>query len=155
MHSAPNSSTLLGSGHPITQPHTASSGSEIGMTSNQLPYVTTSTGMTALVHAGSTTSACTARAKLKQKIAPSTGDRIDMCWKKLCYTRGFLWSADEEPGTPSAALTIYAVHLPSPPDSELSNKTALVTISENPHLFKIVTPVNVTCFGSLLRPHPN
>ncbi|KIJ43053.1 hypothetical protein M422DRAFT_118624, partial [Sphaerobolus stellatus SS14] len=79
----------------------------------------------------------------------------DARWKRPRYTRGFLWSADEEPGTPSATSTISAAPLPSPPQSELSNQIALETIRKNPHLFKIVTPINVLRFEALLQSHPN
>jgi hypothetical protein len=41
------------------------------------------------------------------------------------------------------------------PDSELSNEAALHTIHSNPHLFKIVTPINVDAFEALLSTHPN
>ncbi|KIJ32237.1 hypothetical protein M422DRAFT_184884, partial [Sphaerobolus stellatus SS14] len=71
------------------------------------------------------------------------------------YTHGFLWSADEEPGTPSATSTLYAAPLPSPPKSELNNTTTWETINRYPHLFKIVTPINVTHFKGLLQHHPN
>ena len=32
---------------------------------------------------------------------------------------------------------------------------ALTTIHSNPHLFRIVTPINADCFQSLLSSHPN
>ncbi|KIM85547.1 hypothetical protein PILCRDRAFT_65877, partial [Piloderma croceum F 1598] len=45
--------------------------------------------------------------------------------------------------------------LPSPPVNELNNSVALNTIHENPHLFKIVTPIDVDRLELLLTPHPN
>ncbi|KIJ41550.1 hypothetical protein M422DRAFT_172191, partial [Sphaerobolus stellatus SS14] len=45
--------------------------------------------------------------------------------------------------------------LPSPPKSELTNKVMLETIDQNPHLFKIVTPINVSHLEMLLQSHPN
>ncbi|KIJ28300.1 hypothetical protein M422DRAFT_270448 [Sphaerobolus stellatus SS14] len=100
-------------------------------------------------------SACSVKAGSKRKTALATSDNIEARWKKPRYTRGFLWSADEEPSTPSAASTIFAAPLPSPPPSELSNQIALETIRKNPHLFKIVTPINVPRFETLLQSHPN
>ncbi|KIJ24645.1 hypothetical protein M422DRAFT_194440 [Sphaerobolus stellatus SS14] len=149
--SEPNSSTLLDSVPPLK----ASSGSDAGKTSNQPPYAVASTGTIVPDPAGSATSVCTVKAGTKRKSAPAKGDRIEERWKKPRYTRGFLWSAEEDPGTPSATSTLHAAALPSPPISELSNKTALATISQNPHLFKIVTPINVSRFESLLKSHPN
>ncbi|KIJ27725.1 hypothetical protein M422DRAFT_190649, partial [Sphaerobolus stellatus SS14] len=43
----------------------------------------------------------------------------------------------------------------SPPISQLSNKMALNTIKQNPHLFKIITPINIAWFEELLQLHPN
>ncbi|KIJ29962.1 hypothetical protein M422DRAFT_268530 [Sphaerobolus stellatus SS14] len=71
--------------------------------------------------ADSATSACSAKAGTKRKTALATSNNIEACWKKLRYTRGFLWSVDEEPSTPSASSTIYSTLLPSPSQSELSN----------------------------------
>ncbi|KIJ56287.1 hypothetical protein M422DRAFT_239512 [Sphaerobolus stellatus SS14] len=50
-----------------------------------------------------------------------TGDRIDPRWKRPHYTRGFLWSANEIPVSPSASHSEFAKPLPSPPVSELNN----------------------------------
>ncbi|KIJ36423.1 hypothetical protein M422DRAFT_179367 [Sphaerobolus stellatus SS14] len=79
---------------------------------------------------------------------------IEERWKKPHYTRGFLWSDNELAGTPSASSTIFAQPLPSPPKSKLNNQIALKTIKENPSLFKIVTPINITRFEEL-QSHPN
>ncbi|KIJ32474.1 hypothetical protein M422DRAFT_184433, partial [Sphaerobolus stellatus SS14] len=51
--------------------------------------------------------------------------------------------------------TLYAAPLPSPPVSELNNSIALQTIQLQPHLFKIVTPINIARFEKLLLSHPN
>ncbi|KIJ30475.1 hypothetical protein M422DRAFT_268022 [Sphaerobolus stellatus SS14] len=133
-HLALNSSTPLG----LALPPTTLSANDAGMMSSPLPYVADTTGTTVLAHT-----------------APWTSDKIDIQWKKPHYTRGFLWSAEEEPGTPSATSTIYAAALPSPPRSELTNKVALETISQNPHFFKIVMPINVTHLEMFLQSHPN
>ncbi|TEB31528.1 hypothetical protein FA13DRAFT_1595492, partial [Coprinellus micaceus] len=45
--------------------------------------------------------------------------------------------------------------LPSPPLSVLHDPIVSTTINENPHLFRIVTPVNIDRFEQLLATHPN
>ncbi|KIY52571.1 hypothetical protein FISHEDRAFT_69729 [Fistulina hepatica ATCC 64428] len=52
-----------------------------------------------------------------------------------------------------ASLTMAPV--PAPPPNELANHVALATIETFPHLFPIVTPVNVDRFETLLGSHPN
>ena len=51
--------------------------------------------------------------------------------------------------------TEFAELLPSPPASKFDNLEALATIQSHPHLFCIVTPINVDRFQSLLSSHPN
>ncbi|KIY44616.1 hypothetical protein FISHEDRAFT_21665, partial [Fistulina hepatica ATCC 64428] len=51
--------------------------------------------------------------------------------------------------------SLAMVPVPAPPPNELANHTALTTIETFPHLFPIVTPVNVDRFEALLRDHPN
>ncbi|KAL1698098.1 hypothetical protein EV121DRAFT_172862, partial [Schizophyllum commune] len=41
------------------------------------------------------------------------------------------------------------------PENKLQNTVALRTIREHPHLFSIVTPINVQRFAELLVGHPN
>lgn len=48
-----------------------------------------------------------------------------------------------------------AAHLWGPPTSEFNNPVVAKTIQENPHLFKIVTPIKVDVFESYLTSHPN
>jgi hypothetical protein len=89
--------------------------------------------------------------------------KIDMAYgmrpKYLCYN---LWSSEEEANSrntsapPSLAdWTEYAKPLPSVPNKELANINAMKTIRENPHLFKIVMPINIDRFEELLIMHPN
>ncbi|KAJ7029524.1 hypothetical protein C8F04DRAFT_962734, partial [Mycena alexandri] len=44
--------------------------------------------------------------------------------------------------------------LPRPPQSEYT-PAALKTLAEHPHLFRIVSPIDVNVFESLLADHPN
>jgi len=55
----------------------------------------------------------------------------------------------------SADWTLHASPIPPPPAYELENPVATRTIAENPHLFKIVMPINVYHFEELLKTHPN
>ena len=51
--------------------------------------------------------------------------------------------------------TELALPLPSPPKKEIKNPVTAKMISENPSLFKIVTPINVDQFEFLLNNHLN
>lgn len=57
----------------------------------------------------------------------------------------------------TALWTETAEPLPHPPTLEFSNDIALTTIKQNPHLFKVSTPINVDRFENLLTftHHPN
>ena len=54
-----------------------------------------------------------------------------------------------------AAYTEIMPALPSPPENELNNEVANATIRNHPHLFQLVTPVNVNCLEQYLSSHPN
>jgi len=71
------------------------------------------------------------------------------------YARDLVWADNEPPRVTLAAWTESALPLSSPPANELSNEVALKTIRENPHLFKIVTPIDVDRLEHLLNSHPN
>lgn len=73
--------------------------------------------------------------------------------RQRCPT--LIWRAGDIPRTSSAYSTLTAAPVPSPPKNELQNKVALRTISRNPKLFKIVTPIKVDVFKKYLRDHPN
>lgn len=55
----------------------------------------------------------------------------------------------------TADWTETALPLPRPSLLDLSNPVTSKTITENPSLFKIVTPINVTNLESMLVDHPN
>jgi hypothetical protein len=71
------------------------------------------------------------------------------------YLRDFIWFEEEPSSVPSALATEFMLPVPTPPINELSNLVALHTIRNHPHLFKIITPINVDRFGSYLLDHPN
>src|SRR5882724_11798867 len=66
-----------------------------------------------------------------------------------------MWTPNAVPSLPSATLTEIADPIPDIPDNELHNTAALATLNSHPHLFKIVTPIRVDRFESLLESHPN
>lgn len=110
-------------------------------------------------HASTNTSALSAVANTMlpltaHKIPTLTPEPINASCKPRRF-RGFLWADDEAPVTPLAMLSETLRPLPYPPDSELDNPVSRKTVRENPHLFKIVTPINVDVFESLLDSHPN
>jgi hypothetical protein len=73
------------------------------------------------------------------------------------FTRGFLWKlrSDSRYLTPSASATEHVPPLPAPPDSILRDPDTVYTLTHFPDLFKVVTPINVKRFSSLLDSHPN
>jgi hypothetical protein len=71
------------------------------------------------------------------------------------YVRNFVWSEERISLLTSAMATIYAPPCPEFPSNELSNLSALSTIRENPNLFRVVSPINLTVFERLLSMHPN
>ncbi|KAJ7135154.1 hypothetical protein C8R46DRAFT_1362264 [Mycena filopes] len=68
--------------------------------------------------------------------------------------RDFAWSGFEDDYSPTAVSTESDPPLPRPPLSEYT-PVVMKTLRENQHLFKIVSPVNVDVFESLLVDHPN
>lgn len=62
---------------------------------------------------------------------------------------------DSETPIPSADWTLTALPLPQPPNELLRDPVFNETINKNPHLFSIVTPVNISRFEQLLNSHPN
>jgi hypothetical protein len=75
--------------------------------------------------------------------------------KPINRPRPYYWEGNVE-GISRLALISESLHpLPSVPDKELKNDVVTRTISENEHLFSIVTPINIDRLASLLVNHPN
>ena len=70
------------------------------------------------------------------------------------FQRGLLWTLEEVGQSPTVQSTLNDKPFPRPHARE---KRAEVqdTIKRYPHLFKIVTPINVPAFEKLLKTHPN
>ena len=77
--------------------------------------------------------------------------------KRPRYMERSVWTdVDSSPlVSPTAACTLSDEPLPRPSTQEYSNLDAMNTVRNNPHLFKIVTPINVDRFEELLETHPN
>ena len=72
------------------------------------------------------------------------------------YLRHNIWDEDSTALPFSTTRwTETAKPLSTIPQTELTDPVACKTIRENPDLFKIVTPINVDKFESLLHSHPN
>ena len=71
------------------------------------------------------------------------------------YLRYNIWdpSSDFSPSTSDWTLT--AEPLEGPPQSALEDEAVSKTLNDNPHLFKIVTPIRVDVFEAYLSTHPN
>ena len=84
-------------------------------------------------------------------------EREEPLLRKPRYLERSVWTnPDTSPSfSPTARRTITDAPLPRPPPEEFNNTEALSTIKLNPHLFRIVTPINVNRFEELLAPHPN
>lgn len=70
------------------------------------------------------------------------------------FLRGFSWDESGYSVGPTALSTVHDLPLPQPPPSEFTPE-AVSTLSLHSYLFKIVTPINIPAFGSLLQSHPN
>ena len=54
-----------------------------------------------------------------------------------------------------AAYTEIMLALPSPPENKLNNEATCATIHHHPHLFRLITPVNIDRLEYYLSLHPN
>jgi hypothetical protein len=71
------------------------------------------------------------------------------------YHRYNVWDPDNEQTDTTAEWTEHAKPLPRPSPEQLMHPITRQTISDNPDLFQIVTPVKVDVFEDLLQDHPN
>ena len=71
------------------------------------------------------------------------------------YLRHNLWEQGSTLSPTTAEWSEHAPPLPRPRLSELMNPAVAKTVRDNPHLFKVQTPIKVDVFESLLTHHPN
>lgn len=69
--------------------------------------------------------------------------------------RGLIWDNFDQSLSSVITLSEIAPPVPEPPRNEFLNLAALNTIVKRPDLFKIVTPIRVERFATLLQKHPN
>lgn len=93
----------------------------------------------------------------KEDIKGKNAESSEHVPKRPKYLDRSVWTdIDSSPSwSPTACCTLTDDPLPRPPSEEFCNIEALTTIRENPHLFKIITPINVNRFEILLKTHPN
>ena len=72
--------------------------------------------------------------------------RRELAPKRPKYLQRSVWTdADASPSfSPTACCTLTDEPLPRPPPQAFSNVDAVNTVRDNPHLFEIVTPINVS-----------
>ncbi|KAI6013551.1 hypothetical protein EDC04DRAFT_2904564 [Pisolithus marmoratus] len=71
------------------------------------------------------------------------------------YRRHHVWGHSQSVFSRTALWTESASPLPMPPAQEYDNTMAFDTVTRYPHLFRIVTPINVNRLEGLLSDHPN
>jgi hypothetical protein len=71
------------------------------------------------------------------------------------YLRYNIWDSSTDFSPSVSDWTLTAEPLEGPPRSALEDEIVAKTINENPHLFKIVTPIHVDVFEAYLVTHPN
>ena len=71
------------------------------------------------------------------------------------YLRYNVWNPESDFSPSTSDWTLTAEPLEGPPQSELDDENVKRTIKENPHLFKIITPIQVDVFEAYLSTHPN
>ena len=71
------------------------------------------------------------------------------------YLRHNLWDKELALSPTTAEWSKHASPLPWPSLSKVSNPAYLKTITDNPHLFQVLTPVKVDVFESFLKDHPD
>jgi hypothetical protein len=77
--------------------------------------------------------------------------------KRPSYLRRSVWADPEVSSfiSPTVCSTLTDDPVPRPPPEEFDNVDAVTTVDNNPHLFRIVTPIKVDRFEELLLGHPN
>ena len=94
-------------------------------------------------------------ANLSAILPPESNSRP---FRDLKYRHHLLWDANEvghDSLSPCVRDTFFADPVPQPSDIEWSNVTARSTLCSRPYLFKVVTPINVDRFETLLVDHLN
>jgi hypothetical protein len=86
---------------------------------------------------------------------PKRARTVDNVVKPTRYGRSLYWEGSVDGVSRLAHISESLRPLPSVPDDELQNNIVTKTISDNEHLFSIVTPINIDRLAALLVNHPN
>jgi len=89
------------------------------------------------------------------QIRNSRVDRSVQWECRPCFVRDYVWPINECKLTTTALTSLKAPPLPRPPPNELMDVKKCDFIRDNPHLFRITTPVKINRFSNLLSTHPN
>ncbi|KAF8957957.1 hypothetical protein BDZ97DRAFT_1762501 [Flammula alnicola] len=81
---------------------------------------------------------------LVPQFANKRRSQFDFWSSRPSYARSFMWSDDGGVCVTLAKASETLLPLPLVPQHELDNERATATITNNPHLFKIISPVVVT-----------
>ena len=116
-----------------------------GMTVNVAKRRKTADGYTSVTSAG--------KGDIKEETARSSESEPS----RPKYMQRSVWTNVDETHrfSPTACCTLSDDPLPRPPPEEFENLDAITTIRDNPYLFKIITPINISRFESLLKTHLN
>ena len=87
----------------------------------------------------------------------ATDKRSERWRNKPRYARDMIWEPDgmTHPSASTVTASMFEDPIPDVPQNEHLNTPALTTIRRNPHLFQIITPINIDLFESYLSSHPN
>src|ERR1700678_621337 len=105
-----------------------------------------------------TAEGCTSATNVrKQGIRAETVESREMEPKRPRYMQHSVWTDTDASHhfSPTACCTLTDDTLPRPLPEEFMNLDTVSTVNNNPHLFKIVTPINVARFKELLKSHLN
>jgi hypothetical protein len=109
---------------------------------------------------GDTQSRCAPRQETERrtKATQATGSRrreLKEKGERPRFLRDFLWTDDDDCIGPSTKYSLDAEPVPVPPPDVCENEELLKTVKDHPHLFRIVTPINVDALEHRLKKHPN
>jgi hypothetical protein len=94
-------------------------------------------------------------AQLMENIIAMLPPGIELAGKRPKYLRYHIWDPDGAVAETAVEWTEQAKPLPRPSSVQLMHPVIHETITKNPSLFKIVTPIKIQKFEDLLLDHPN
>ena len=86
---------------------------------------------------------------------PTSSSEVPVTGMRPKHLRHNIWNPDSDFTPNTADWTLTAKPLEGPPQSALDDEPVTRTLRDNPHLFKVVTPVRVDVFEAYLASHPN